>query len=97
MTFIGSDGSVLDWEDYDFRLYYGKKEGLMFKDIAYSPSISMVENLYICGLRDSKIEALVSRSNLCDFSIISQAQKRANFLEDSINEIKAEIHRIVTK
>lgn len=139
MTFIGSDGSVLDWEDYDFRLYYGRKEGLMFKDIAYSPSISMVENLYICGLRDSKIEALncylifttmhydkerfleykrlledeehlkeirsnigmlshfVSLGNPCDFRIISQAQKRANFLEDSINERKAEIHRIVTK
>lgn len=140
MTFIGADGSALDWEDYNIRLYYDRsKEGLSFKDIAYSPSISMVENLYICGLKDSKIEALncylifntlhyekerfleyqklvkdeeqlrevranlsmlchfISLGNPCDFRIISQAQKHADFLESSINERKGEIARIVTK
>lgn len=139
MTFTGSDDSVVEWEDNEVKVFYGKANGLTFKDIAYSPSISIVENLYICGLKDSRIEALncylifmtmhyvkerfleyqqllqdeiylkevrsnidmllhfTAMGNPCDFRVVSQAQKYANYLEESIRERKEEICRMVTK
>ena len=140
MTFIGTDGSLVDWEDNnDIKVYYGHaNSGVYFRDIAYSPQISLYENMYICGLTDSKIDALncfmvfakvhyvkerlleykaleedmailrelranlsmlshyISIGNVCDYRILSQAQKHANSLEESIEERRQEMKRVVT-
>lgn len=141
MIFAGSDNSIVKSSRDTLRVYYGETPpySVTFKDIAFDHTISMAENLYIYGLKDSKIEALncylifstrscdksrlteyrrlkqdemdlkelrgnismlshfTALGNPCDFRILSQSQKYANYLEDSIRERKEEILRAVAK
>lgn len=60
MTFVGSDNSICDFEPSTghIHVYYGKADGLRFKDIAHDKDITLSENLFIHGLRHTGIEAL---------------------------------------
>ena len=54
MTFVGSDGSCIN-VNVDDKLPNGK---ISFNDIAFDSTITIYENLWICGLKSSGVEAV---------------------------------------
>ena len=58
MRFVGEDNSVLDVEDTGFHMYWAKEPGIRFRDISFDDKITIIENLWICGLRSSTIDAI---------------------------------------
>ena len=58
MTFIGEDNSVLDVYGTCIHLYWAKEHGVRFRDISYDDSITIIENLWICGLKTCYIDAI---------------------------------------